>query len=436
MKYLLLSVAPAAMLLAMPAAAATVCPTVGSVTTCTGDNLGEVKFGKTVGGQTVIVTAGATLTNTADDAVRMRGTGNTLINNGTINGAYDQADGGSDGVDGGANLTVINTGTITATNKGVDAEALNGLTVLNSGTISAYDKAIRNQNGNNAVLVNSGLIQSATDEGFESGNDAQINNSGTIVAGDDAVQVAQNGQIVNSGTIRNVISDPANLQDAIDIDSGLIINTGAIIAEGSAGIDFDANVDNDDDPETTPNAAGIVVNAGLIQGAEAAIESDPRAMGVQTIYNSGSLVGTQGTALMLWGGDDALILQAGGSITGDSFFGTGADQLVFEATFAGESFGLFDGGLDADTDTVSFADYLFSDLTSLTLLDDVFSLTFSDAFSLSLTNWDLFTFADARYDHAQFAAAATTPAPVPLPAAGWLMLAGLGGIAALRRRKA
>ncbi|WP_370692982.1 VPLPA-CTERM sorting domain-containing protein [Pseudotabrizicola sp.] len=28
-----------------------------------------------------------------------------------------------------------------------------------------------------------------------------------------------------------------------------------------------------------------------------------------------------------------------------------------------------------------------------------------------------------------------TPSPVPLPAAGWLMIAGLGGLAALRRRK-
>ena len=28
-----------------------------------------------------------------------------------------------------------------------------------------------------------------------------------------------------------------------------------------------------------------------------------------------------------------------------------------------------------------------------------------------------------------------TTAPIPLPAAGWLMVAGLGGLAALRRRK-
>ncbi|MEI4469849.1 VPLPA-CTERM sorting domain-containing protein [Frigidibacter sp. MR17.24] len=430
MKSLLLSAAPVAILLAAaPGSAATLCMTAGAATTCTGTGAPAAGFtlATTPADRSVTVTAGASVSGTGRDAIRARGTGTTITNLGTL--VSDD----SDGIDGGTGLTVINAGTIAGGNRGIDADDLDGLTVVNTGTITGVDRAIRNGAGTGADITNSGTMISTTDEGVETGDDARVVNTGRIQGADDALQVGRNAYVLNAGVLENVWTGAGEPQDALDIDQGTVINTGSIVAAGSAGIDFDANVADDDAPETTPHAASAVYNAGLIQGVEAAIESDPRSMGVQAIVNSGALVGTAGTALMLWGGDDSLVMQEGATIVGASFFGTGNDLLSLDASFAGATFGLFDGG--ADDDTVSFARYAIDDIAGLVLAGGVFSLTFSDAFSLSLTNWDSFVFAGTSYDRAAMAARATL-APVPLPAAGWAMLAGLGGLAALRRRRA
>lgn len=367
-----------------------------------------------------------TLTGLGKDGINADGADLTVINHGTIDGA-------DEGIQGDAGLTVRNTGTITAKDKGIDADDQGGVTVRNSGTINAVDKAIRVGIGADALLVNSGDILSQADEGFEAGDNAVVRNrlGGVIQAWDDAVQVGDNGRIVNHGTIENIQTAADQLgpnpdpQDAIDIDSGKIVNaaTGLIKSTYDAAIDFD---------ESDAGLGGVIVNRGMITGT-VGVQTDDANTGGQKIVNHGTLIGTSGLAANLGQGRDVMALHAGSTLSGGVDFGTGNDKLsIFDGLMGlvGGVDAILDGG--ADFDTIVFSGLGVADVTGATFIDNVLSLSF-DGFGLALTNWERYRFGKDRYTTDELVAAV---APVPLPAGAALMIPALGllGWAARRRR--
>lgn len=420
---LLIAGALAPLALAAPALSAT-CTTSGVNVNCTGSVTGG--FSSSAPDLAVRVTPGASVTNDAGDAIRVRGNNVTVTNSGTISGLRPVDQGGSDGVDGGNGLAVLNFGTITATNKAVDAEEKDGIYVQNHGTITAQDKAIRNADGNGSTLLNVGLIESVTDEGFESGNDALVINSGTIRASDDGVQVGENATIQNYGLIESVLrgGDEADPQDGIDIDSGTIYNnaTGTIRSDDDAAIDYDGSI-----------ITSEIHNYGTISGTIGVL-TDPANLARQLIVNHGLLEGREGTSLDLGAADDEVQLMAGSRLLGDAIFGMGDDSLLLGAAIYDDvTDGVMDGGTGEDT--VRFTGLAFADIFSVALDNRVMTLSFDGQegrYSLLLTAWERFTFSDATYDWADVAA--LSPSPVPLPAAGLLALGGIGALAGLRGR--
>lgn len=114
------------------------------------------------------------------------------------------------------------------------------------------------------------------------------------------------------------------------------------------------------------------------------------------------------------GNNDGSFLITAGSTVLEIMFG---DLLGSFATYALTH---VDG---TDTGSVTFNEGYR--LTFAGLFDDITSVSFSTTTTAKKGD------AQARMDNV----VVSVPSAVPLPAAGWLMLAGLGGIAALRRRK-
>jgi hypothetical protein len=408
-------------------------------------------------GVTATVNVGATVTRSSSDGIRVRGIGSSVTNNGTIRGTGPLPDDATDGIDGGEQLTVTNsaTGTITGTNRGIDADGKNDLTVSNRGTISAVGKAIRNsfveandegdpvlepdgrpKGGRHANIINhvGGLIESETDEGIESGDFARIENAGTIIAQDDAIQVDEDAEIINSGTIRSRVNVAigAEQQDAIDIDSGTITNTatGLIISEANAAIDFDGS----DTTSTITNRGRIAGTTGILvdKGIPDPLNENTAA---QIMLNYGIIEGYDGLAVDVGAGDDELSLFGGSTLIGGIDMGTGDDTLNLFEDLAGSIAGgaVLDGG--ADIDLVDFRSLTIADVARAVFDGTVFRMklnSVSTTYSVALSNWEGYKFDGVTYDRDQILAVA----PVPLPAAGLMMLAGLGGLSLLRRRHA
>jgi hypothetical protein len=410
---------------------------VTNVYSCTGSETNGLRDNDA--GVSVTVDVGATVSNTVDEAIRVRGTGASVTNNGRIDGTL----GNVEGIDGRTNLTVINNGTIETNSRGIDTRGFDGLTLTNIGTISSVNKAVRagfsedaatlGQFGDNNTVINSGLIESLTNEGIEGADDNKITNTttGVIAALDDAIQIDENAEIINAGLIENRGGATDEAQDAIDIDSGSVRNdaTGVIRSTFGDAIDFDAG----DFDATIDNYGLITGQIGVL--VEKGGSVDPANLRAQTINNWGTITGTSGVALDLGAGNDTLNLYDGATINGSADFGLDADLFRISGALTGNvgQGGLFDGG--DGVDLLEFDSYSFADIVSVFIgPDDGYNLSLDNGagvLSLFLRSWDSVGFTDGRYSQAQI----TALAPVPLPAAGLMLLGGLALVAGLRRRK-
>ncbi|GHF53433.1 VPLPA-CTERM sorting domain-containing protein [Seohaeicola zhoushanensis] len=459
-RYTLLTTTALALCAAAPALAAT-CTPVGAGFTCT--VLGSDPILSTANGATVTVQSGASVVSIDDKVtpVAMQGDNATVLNDGLI----EQADTAGFAITGeGTGLKVVNAGQIKSGGRSIVMLSGSGLEVINQagatiesrqqtiraeenitntrvenwGTISATDGRALQLRAEGSTVINHGLLTGG-EEVVEARGGFHLENYGTIklndeanIVDEDGVQFA-GGTVLNAGMIRGT-------DDGIDMDEGTVTNTatGRIIslapdANDNSGIDIDEVYEDGVNPNRQ-NGTVKIVNAGLIEGPSA-IGADDAATNSVEIENAGTLRGRGDLAIRLAPvqGDSKLTVLAGSEIFGGIRFGSGNDQVIVDALFGGAiADGVIDGGLGLNT--ALFAGFQLDDLLSFSLKDGLVSLAFLDderevsGLFRNFTYWEL---DGTRYSTEALASAAT---PVPLPAGLPLLLAGLGGLALLRRR--
>jgi len=463
---LLLTTALAAAPLLWAGAAAAQCapdaPANGATVSCTGTDMNGFLFGGGSGRDNIALTvqSGATVTNGANlrgidlrdgAAVTVNGAVSTTNNDGIrvrnggtvlIQGSVTATGADGDGVQGDTGLDLDLFGTISAGKDGVNAGNNANIFLGTGARITAGDEGL--QLGDNAIVdTAAGSVIDAADEGIEGGNDFQMTYRGTLTAFDDALNVGERANIVNLGRIAN-IQTQANIdagdeaQDAIDLDSGLVTNGSA--TNGTAEVTSTFGDAIDFDVSSTP-LTSVIDNYGLIRGGNRAVETDVLNVSGQWVINraTGRIIGGSGMALNLGAGEDRYDHYAGGTLTGGIDFGSGDDLLQILGLATGQLGGagaLIDGG--AGNDSVRFDSFAFHQIAG-TVLDNTFDLRLGsgpDAFRLTLAGFESFFFNDSLSPRslADVARRLSETDVVPLPASALLLIAGLGGLAAMRRR--
>jgi hypothetical protein len=344
-------------------------------------NSGTIRV--TAGGQAIdwaaITTKSNMLTNQStglisavgEDAVRP-GTNGVVINAGTISatptGGANPS--GSDGIDVRTftGISVTNTGLITGrsgiatdgsnagpstitvnNNSGGIIAAINGSGLNIDGVSTSVTANVTNQFG---ATIKGGVLAIATDgdgDGIDIDGVLTLNNSGDILAlgakgngsdalpnGAQAVSIG-GGTIINNATGRIIGStlladapagDPTRAGEGIlsDNSSGgnavaktTVTNDGLIQGKSGAAIRFVSTFAD----SVTNNATGTIQGAGAA-ALGAAIQTGN---GDNTLTNRGAIIGENGSAINLQGGNDTLNLYTGSSVVGAIDGGAGNDGL-------------------------------------------------------------------------------------------------------------
>ncbi|MFN3613746.1 MAG: VPLPA-CTERM sorting domain-containing protein [Rubrimonas sp.] len=394
--------------------------------------------------------------------IDVRAGGATVVNAGAITGS----DRGIEVMDGPGFLTVINEAGAIITSRRQTIRALEPFTavaVFNDGLISSANGRAAQLRAAGSSVVNNGEMRGG-EEVIEAREDFTLENNGLIALNnlswdaatrtwtDTGATIDEDGVQFASGTVHNrgVI---LSTDDGIDLDEGLVHNhkTGVIISAGaddirdSAAIDIDAQFEPSTGPaDFHPAGPVTIINEGYMEGPRGIVTEFTSAAEI-TILNTGTIYGRSGVAIDMSPdqGDTFISLSGQSLILGDILFGTGGLNTLALGAFD-EGAGVF-GTVSAragGTFDVLFDDgFLRGDILGFSFLDELFEIELkagSDSFILSLVAPAGFTFDGLRYDADGFAAflSGGSVAPVPLPAAGWLLLAGVGGLFAMRRRAA
>jgi uncharacterized protein with beta-barrel porin domain len=212
-------------------------------------------------------------------------------------------DGYGTGTDTGNTITVQSGASVTGDRTGLIFST--GM-VNNSGTISG---GFGVAGVNSANVTNSGTISAgAGGAGIFAGGDATVNNSGRISAGANGAGIfAAAATVNNSGTISGANS--IGIRTVIDVTVG---NFGTISA-GARGIGIAAS------------GTASVVNFGTISGGTGIFANSA----ISNITNAGTIIGFDGTAIVLGAGADRLTLLPGSRIIGAIDMGGGNDVVNF-----------------------------------------------------------------------------------------------------------
>lgn len=286
----------------------------GTVINKSGGTISGFRHGITTDANvTVTNEAGATIIGRNGSGVGSDGTG-TVVNYGRITGAYNgSGTGDGDGVDVDFAATVTNYGIIEGTGAGgydsggrlnnSEGLSIGGGTVTNFGTISGASYGIVVNNDSNPDGSRSGVAATTI-----------TNNAGATIIGQNGFAIrlenktgtaADNDTIVNAGTIigNGAIPDP---------------NAVVLLQNGTPDTGSVGTLDG-----VTYTGTG---SARFIRGDGSAIQMGE---GNDVLTNSGTIIGNNGRAVNMEGGNDTVNILSGSRIVGLVNGGAGTDTLNY-----------------------------------------------------------------------------------------------------------